>query len=63
MRIIGQERDPARSSTEPMNSSVSRDDERRRLLERWCAEPSDTDIVETLQTSGVPVARCAASRK
>jgi CoA:oxalate CoA-transferase len=56
MRSIGQGRDAARSSTEPMSSSVSRADERRRLLESWCAERSVTDIVETLQTSGVPVA-------
>jgi crotonobetainyl-CoA:carnitine CoA-transferase CaiB-like acyl-CoA transferase len=56
MRSIGQGRDPARSSIEPMSSSVSRADERRRLLESWCAERSVTDIVETLQTSGVPVA-------
>jgi crotonobetainyl-CoA:carnitine CoA-transferase CaiB-like acyl-CoA transferase len=56
MRSIGQGRDPARSSTEPMSSSVRRADGRRRLLESWCAERSVTDIVETLQTSGVPVA-------
>ena len=37
-----------------MNSSVGRGDERRRLLESWCAERSVTDIVETLQTSGSP---------
>ena len=56
MRIIGPGSDSAGSSTEPMNSSVGRGDERRRLLESWCAERSVTDIVETLQTSGVPVA-------
>jgi len=56
MRIIGPGRDPAGSSTEPMNSSVGRGDERRRLLESWCSERSVTDILETLQSSGVPVA-------
>jgi CoA:oxalate CoA-transferase len=56
MRTIGPGSEPAGSSTEPMNSSVARGDERRRLLESWCAERSVTDIVETLQTSGVPVA-------
>jgi CoA:oxalate CoA-transferase len=56
MRIIGPGRDPAGSSTEPMNSSVGRGDERRRLLESWCSKRSVTDILETLQSSGVPVA-------
>jgi crotonobetainyl-CoA:carnitine CoA-transferase CaiB-like acyl-CoA transferase len=56
MRIIGPGRDPAGSSTEPMNSSVGRGDERRRLLESWCSERSVTDILQTLQSSGVPVA-------
>ena len=39
-----------------MNSSVDRGDERRRRLESWCRERSVTDILETLQTSGIPVA-------
>jgi len=56
LRIIDPGRDPARSSTEPMNSSVGRGDDRRRLLESWCAERSVTDIVDILQASGVPVA-------
>jgi len=56
LQIIDPGCDPARSSTEPLNSSVGRADERRRLLESWCAERSVTDIVEILQASGVPVA-------
>src|SRR5262249_27509290 len=56
LRIIDPGRDPARSSNEPMNSSGGRGDDRRRLLESWCAERSVTDIVEILQASGVPVA-------
>jgi crotonobetainyl-CoA:carnitine CoA-transferase CaiB-like acyl-CoA transferase len=56
LRIIDPERDPAGSATEPLNSSVGRSDERRRLLENWCGEHSVTDILEILQTAGVPVA-------
>jgi CoA:oxalate CoA-transferase len=56
LRIIDPGRDPARSSTEPMNSSVGRGDDRRRLLESWCAERNVAGIVEILQASGVPVA-------
>jgi len=56
LRIIDPGRDPARSSSEPLNSSVGRSDERRQLLESWCSQRSVTDIVEILQTAGVPVA-------
>jgi CoA:oxalate CoA-transferase len=55
MQIIGPGGDTAGTSTEPMNSSVGRGDERRRLLESWCAERSVSEIVETLQSSGIPV--------
>jgi crotonobetainyl-CoA:carnitine CoA-transferase CaiB-like acyl-CoA transferase len=44
------------SSAEPINSSVGRTDERRRLLENWCAAHSVSEIVETLVAAGVPVA-------
>ncbi len=44
------------SSAEPMNSSVGRTDERRRLLEAWCAAHSVAEIMETLVAAGVPVA-------
>jgi len=56
MRIIAPNRGAAGSSSEPMNSSVGRGDERRRLLENWCSERSVADILQTLQTSGIPVA-------
>jgi crotonobetainyl-CoA:carnitine CoA-transferase CaiB-like acyl-CoA transferase len=44
------------SSAEPINSSVGRTDERRRLLENWCAAHSVSEIVETLVAAGVQVA-------
>jgi crotonobetainyl-CoA:carnitine CoA-transferase CaiB-like acyl-CoA transferase len=48
--------DPGRAgSSEPINSSVGRGDERRRLLESWCAERSVADITETLTAAGIPV--------
>ena len=58
LRIIDPGRDPARSSREPMNSSVGRGDDRRRLLESWCAERNVTVIVEILQASGVSGCPC-----
>jgi crotonobetainyl-CoA:carnitine CoA-transferase CaiB-like acyl-CoA transferase len=49
---------PGRENTsgEPINSSVGRGDERRRLLEGFCAERSVSEIMETLQAAGVPAA-------
>jgi crotonobetainyl-CoA:carnitine CoA-transferase CaiB-like acyl-CoA transferase len=44
------------ASAEPINSSVGRTDERRRLLESWCAAHSVSEIMETLVAAGVPVA-------
>ncbi|HML14033.1 MAG TPA: CoA transferase [Xanthobacteraceae bacterium] len=56
MQIIGVERCSAGASAEPMNSSVGRSDERRRLLETWCAAHSVAEITRTLVDAGVPVA-------
>src|SRR5262249_32516537 len=56
MQIVGGAGCSAGSSAEPMNSSVGRTDERRPLLERWCAAHTVAEIVETLVTAGVPVA-------
>jgi crotonobetainyl-CoA:carnitine CoA-transferase CaiB-like acyl-CoA transferase len=50
--------DPGRaagSSAEPINSAVGRGDERRRLLDSWCAERSVADITQTLAAAGIPV--------
>jgi crotonobetainyl-CoA:carnitine CoA-transferase CaiB-like acyl-CoA transferase len=54
MQIVGSA--PAACSAEPINSSVGRGDERRRLLESWCAERSVSDIMETLRGAGIPAA-------
>src|SRR5689334_47094 len=56
LRTIEPGREPARSSSGPLNSSAGRGDERRLLLEKWCAQRNVADIVQTLQNSGVPVA-------
>jgi crotonobetainyl-CoA:carnitine CoA-transferase CaiB-like acyl-CoA transferase len=51
--------DPGRgsgASTEPINSSIDRGDERRRLLEAWCMERSVSEIVQTLTAGSIPVA-------
>jgi crotonobetainyl-CoA:carnitine CoA-transferase CaiB-like acyl-CoA transferase len=55
MQIVDPGRAPAGSSAEPLNSSVGSGDERRRLLERWCAERSVSDITQTLAAAGIPV--------
>ncbi len=55
LQIIGPGRGSACSSAEPINSSVGRGDERRRLLESWCAERSVSEIMETLAAAGIPV--------
>jgi CoA:oxalate CoA-transferase len=49
--------DPGRAagSAEPINSSVGRGDERRRLLDGWCADRSVADITQTLAAGGIPV--------
>jgi crotonobetainyl-CoA:carnitine CoA-transferase CaiB-like acyl-CoA transferase len=49
--------DPGRAagSAEPINSSVGRGDERRRLLDSWCADRSVADITQTLAAAGIPV--------
>ena len=44
------------ASTEPINSSIRRGDERRRLLEAWCAERSVDEIMQTLTAASIPVA-------
>jgi crotonobetainyl-CoA:carnitine CoA-transferase CaiB-like acyl-CoA transferase len=54
MQIVGSA--PAACSAEPINSSVGSGDERRRLLESWCAERSVSDIMETLRGAGIPAA-------
>ena len=55
MQIVDPGRAPAGSSAEPINSSVGRGDDRRRLLEGWCAERSVADITQTLAAAGIPV--------
>jgi len=55
MQIVDPGRAPAGSSAEPLNSSVGSGDERRRLLESWCAERSVSDITQTLAAAGIPV--------
>ena len=50
--------DPGRGagcSAEPINSSVGRGDERRRLVEGWCAARKVADITRTLAAAGIPV--------
>jgi crotonobetainyl-CoA:carnitine CoA-transferase CaiB-like acyl-CoA transferase len=56
MQIVGAARCSSGSSAEPMNSSVARSDERRRLVESWCAGHSVAEILETLMAAGIPVA-------
>ncbi|MBV8753144.1 MAG: CoA transferase [Hyphomicrobiales bacterium] len=53
MEIVGAARP---SDAEPLNSSVGRTDERRRLVESWCAAHSVSEILETLMRAGIPVA-------
>jgi crotonobetainyl-CoA:carnitine CoA-transferase CaiB-like acyl-CoA transferase len=55
MQIIGSGSAPAAGSAEPINSSVGRGDERRRLLESWCAERAVAEIMQTLAAAGIPV--------
>jgi CoA:oxalate CoA-transferase len=40
----------------PINSSVGAADQRRRLLDAWCAERTVSEIVEKLLAAGIPVA-------
>ena len=44
--------------TGPINSSIGAGDERRRLIEAWCAGRAVSEIVETLLAAGIPVAPC-----
>lgn len=44
--------------TAPINSSLGAGDERRRLIEAWCAARTVSEIVETLLAAGIPVAPC-----
>jgi crotonobetainyl-CoA:carnitine CoA-transferase CaiB-like acyl-CoA transferase len=53
MQIIGARSGPG-SSAEPISSGVDRGDERRRLIESWCAERSVAEIIEALQAAGIP---------
>jgi len=53
MEIVGASR---ASDAEPLNSSVGRTDERRRMVETWCAAHSVAEILETLMGAGIPVA-------
>jgi crotonobetainyl-CoA:carnitine CoA-transferase CaiB-like acyl-CoA transferase len=41
-------------SSEPINSGVARGDERRRLIEAWCAQRSVADITQALVAAGIP---------
>jgi crotonobetainyl-CoA:carnitine CoA-transferase CaiB-like acyl-CoA transferase len=48
--------DPGRTpSSEPINSSVGRGDERRSLVESWCAARSVAEITQTLAAAGIPI--------
>jgi crotonobetainyl-CoA:carnitine CoA-transferase CaiB-like acyl-CoA transferase len=53
MEIVGAARP---SDAEPLNSSVGRTDERRRMVETWCAAHNVSEILETLMGAGIPVA-------
>ena len=53
MEIAGGSRS---SDAEPLNSSVGRTDERRRMVENWCAAHSVAEILQTLMAAGIPVA-------
>jgi len=53
MEIVGASR---ASDAEPLNSSVGRSDERRRMVESWCAAHSVAEILQTLMSAGIPVA-------
>jgi len=53
MEIVGASRPP---DAEPLNSSVGRTDERRRMVENWCAAHSVSEILQTLMAAGIPVA-------
>jgi crotonobetainyl-CoA:carnitine CoA-transferase CaiB-like acyl-CoA transferase len=55
MDIVGAARCSS-GAAEPLNSSVGRTDERRRMVENWCAAHSVAEIVETLMGAGIPVA-------
>jgi crotonobetainyl-CoA:carnitine CoA-transferase CaiB-like acyl-CoA transferase len=56
MEIVGAARPSGGGSAEPLNSSVGRSDERRRLVEGWCAAHSVAEILQTLMAAGIPVA-------
>ena len=53
MEIVGASRS---SDAEPLNSSVGRTDERRRMVEAWCAAHGVAEILQTLMAAGIPVA-------
>jgi crotonobetainyl-CoA:carnitine CoA-transferase CaiB-like acyl-CoA transferase len=53
MEIVGAARP---SDAEPLNSSVGRTDERRRMVETWCAAHGVAEILQTLMAAGIPVA-------
>jgi len=55
LEIVGAAR-ACGGSAEPMNSSVGRTDERRRMVEGWCAAHTVAEILETLMGAGIPVA-------
>jgi CoA:oxalate CoA-transferase len=56
LQIVGAAKCSGGSSAEPINSSVGRTDERRRMVESWCAAHSVAEILETLMVAGIPVA-------
>jgi crotonobetainyl-CoA:carnitine CoA-transferase CaiB-like acyl-CoA transferase len=55
MEIVGASRCSS-GSAEPLNSSVGRTDERRRMVESWCAAHNVSEILDTLMAAGIPVA-------
>jgi crotonobetainyl-CoA:carnitine CoA-transferase CaiB-like acyl-CoA transferase len=55
MEIVGAARCSS-GSAEPLNSSVGRTDERRRMVETWCAAHAVAEILQTLMAAGIPVA-------
>ncbi|MFO1189614.1 MAG: CoA transferase [Alphaproteobacteria bacterium] len=53
MRVVTQSTTYA--NTDPVSAGIEPGDERRRLLNEWCAARTVTEITETLLAAGVPV--------